>query len=282
LPVAIAAAATAAFALFLVLPGLQPAHRSVATPDVIGAVPSVAPTSGGAATLKGPIAAAPSAVPSNPSVSPTLPQSGEGEPGRLDTTAERLNVWEDAFGAVRAEIVVTVRNSGGSPVAVRISSARWAVRDNAGRTVASGRFSHAFPPVVQPGANAYLIDGVSSAFAEPDELAHLDVEIDDRPVDEIDETVSLELSELSWDRADDGGIQVICRVTNPSDQALADTHAAVVLSGERGEILAAVYDVAIGALGPGESRQLDTAYPGTPPVEPQDVTTVDGVAIGFP
>jgi hypothetical protein len=211
-----------------------------------------------------------------------LPQSGEGEPGRLETTAERLNVWEDAFGAVRAEIVVIVRNSGGSPVAVRMSSARWTVSDEGGRTVASGRFSHAFPPVVQPGAEAYLIDGVSSTFAEPAELTHLEVDIDDRPVVYEDETLLLELSEISWDRADGGGVQVTCRVTNPSDQAAVDTHGAVVLSGERGEILAAVYDVAIGTLGPGESRQLDTAYPGTPPVEPQDVTTVDGVAIGFP
>ena len=215
------AATAAAFALVLLVLGMQPAQRSVSTPDVIGGVPSVAPTSGRAATPKGPIAAQPSAVPPEPSASPTLPHSGEGEPGRLDTTAERLNVWEDAFGAVRAEVIVTVRNSGGSPVAVKTSSARWTVSDDGGRTVASGRFSHAFPPVVRPGSEAYLIDGVSSAFAEPDELAHLEVEIDDRPVEEMDETVSLELSEFSWDRADNGGIQVICRVTNPSDKTTA-------------------------------------------------------------
>ena len=136
---AIAGAATAAaFALFLVLPVVQPAQPSVSTPDLIAGVPSVAPTPGGDARPKGPIAAAPSAAVPEPSASPTLPQSGESDPGRLGTTAERLNVWQDAFGAVRAEIVVTVRNNGGSPVAVRISSARWAVRDDDGRTVAQG------------------------------------------------------------------------------------------------------------------------------------------------
>jgi hypothetical protein len=212
----------------------------------------------------------------------TLPPTGPREPGRLENADQRLAVWEDSFGAVRAEVVVTVRNTGGSPLRIALSTARWTVTDEEGGAVASGRFAHAFPPVVEPGAEAYLIDGVSAAFAEAGELAKLEVEVEAESEDDDDRPVALTVADVDWTTTDDGGVVVSGRVENPSTDAITDAKAAVVLRNDRDEILAAVYDVAVGPMAAGESRTFDTAYPGTPPVDADDVATVVAIATGDP
>jgi len=62
------------------------------------------------------VVAAASEEPTEPPDDRTLPPTGAGQPGRLEMATQRLAVWEDRFGAVRAEVVVTVRNTGGSPI----------------------------------------------------------------------------------------------------------------------------------------------------------------------
>ena len=62
----------------------------------------------------------------------TLPPTGATGPGRLETTAERLSVWEDKFGEVRVQVIVTARNAGAAPLVVATSSASWSVSDEAG------------------------------------------------------------------------------------------------------------------------------------------------------
>ena len=210
----------------------------------------------------------------------TLPPSGAGEPGRLETTGQRLMVWEDPFGAVRAEVVATVRNAGGSPIEVDLSGATWTVSDDAGERVAGGRFAHAFPPVVEAGGVAYLIDGVSAAFAEPDELAQLDVEIVGEPASEDATLHPLAVDGIEWSSSDDGGVIVSGRIANQTTADVSEAYVCVVLKDNREEVLAAVYDVAVGPLEAGESRTFDTGYPGTPPVEPGDVGVAEAVAIG--
>jgi hypothetical protein len=181
---------------------------------------------------------------------------------------------------VRAQVVVTVRNEGASPVEVALSTATWMVSDEEGETVASGRFAHAFPPVVPAGGEAYLIDGVSAAFAEADELANLDVNVEGQPPGDDLAPVPLEVAAVEWTSTGDGGVAISGRVENPSADPTRAASVAVVLRNDRDEILAAVYDVAIGPLGAGESRTFETAYPGTPPVDPDEVATADAVATG--
>lgn len=277
-PVAFVAAAAILVGLIVLAPGFPPTTPAAAprvgaaapTPQASRAVP-------GSSTPK--VVAAGSQEPTDPPDDRTLPPTGAGESGRLEMATQRLAVWEDRFGAVRAEVVVTVRNAGGSPIEVALSTATWTVTDDAGDSVASGRFAHAFPPIVEPGGEAFLIDGVSAAFAEADELAKLEVEVQGEPVGDEDGLVALDVADVQW-TSDDDGVVISGRVENPSANAVREAYAAVVLRNDRDEILAAVYDVAIGPLGPGESRPFDTAYPGTPPVDPDEVAIADAVASG--
>jgi hypothetical protein len=276
-----AVAAATIFALALLLPG------------VLATTPGPDPGPRAGAVTADPTASARVSAPSSPNVvagtspqpteqagDPTLPPTRARTPGRLETAAQRLAVWEDPFGAVRAEVVVTVRNTGGSPVEVALSTATWTVSDEAGQPVASGRFAHAFPAVVEPGGEAYLIDGVSAAFAEANELATLEVDVQGEPAGHADAPVELEVADVEWTQTDEGGVVASARVENPSTEPVSEVSAAVLIRDGSGEIVAAVYDVAIGSLGPGESRTFDTAYPGTPPVDPDSVASAEGVATG--
>jgi hypothetical protein len=279
-PLAFLAVAAIVVGLIVLVPGFPPATPGAQiAPRAGAAAPTPQPSRAvpGSSTPK--VVAAASEEPTEPPDDRTLPPTGAGQPGRLEMATQRLAVWEDRFGAVRAEVVVTVRNTGGSPIGVALSTATWTVTDHAGDSVASGRFAHAFPPIVEPGGEAFLIDGVSAAFAEADELAKLEVEVQGEPVGDEDGLVALDVADVHW-TSDDDGVVISGRVENPSANAVREAYAAVVLRNDRDEILAAVYDVAIGPLGPGESRPFDTAYPGTPPVDPDEVAIADAVASG--
>jgi hypothetical protein len=187
-------------------------------------------------------------------------------------------VWEDQFGAVRAQVVVTARNTGGAPLLIPTSTASWAVSDQAGDVVARGHFAHAFPRVVAPGGEVYFIDGVSAAFAQAAELAKLDVGIDNEPMDDDGTIVRLETRDLSWMAADNGGLEVSGEVSNASTRTVTDATVGIVLKDARGQVVAGVYSVDVGELAAGETRRFVTAYPDTRPVDPAVVASADAAA----
>jgi len=277
LVVAIVVVAAMAFAAVVLVPGTGSPQR--ASP---GPVLGVAKPTAQAASMPG--SPTPSGPPPQGSGSPessgraTLPPTGGSGPGRLETTAERLYVWEDRFGAVRAQVVVTARNTGGAPLLIPTSTASWAVSDQAGDVVARGHFAHAFPRVVAPGGEVYFIDGVSAAFAQAAELAKLDVGIDNEPMDDDGTIVRLETRDLSWMAADNGGLEVSGEVSNASTRTVTDTTVGIVLKDARGQVVAGVYSVDVGELAAGETRRFVTAYPDTRPVDPAVVASADAAA----
>jgi hypothetical protein len=278
---AVVAATVLVFAVLSMLPATPPPAQSTSRgSDVVAVAPTASSSATAIPSESGSFEGRASPQASEPLDMRTLPPSGGGEPGRLETTGEQLMVWEDEYGAVRAEVVVTLRNAGGSPIEVDLSGATWTVSDDAGERVASGRFAHAFPPVLEAGGVAYLIDGVSAAFAEPDELARLDVDIEGEPAKEDALVHPLAVDDVKWTSSDDEGVVVSGRIENQSTAAVSEAYVCVVLKGDRQDILAAVYDVAVGPLDAGEARTFDTAYPGTPHVEPRDVATAEAIGIG--
>ena len=147
-------------------------------------------------------------------------------------------MWEDEFGEIRVQVIVTARNAGGAPLVVATSAASWSVSDEAGDITARGRFTHAFPGVVAPGEEVYFIDGVSAAFAQPAELAELEVRILGEPMDDDGTIVRLETSELSWKAADDGGLEVSGEVSNPSTGTVTGATVGIVLKDARDQVIA--------------------------------------------
>jgi hypothetical protein len=276
---AIAIVAVMAFSAAIMVPGAGGPRRASPGPVLGVANPTAntdADSMGGSSTPSGP----PPQQTGSPgsSGSATLPPTGGTGPGRLETTAERLSVWEDKFGQVRAQVVVTARNAGGAPLVVATSAASWSVSDEAGDIIARGRFAHAFPDVVAPGGEVYFIDGVSAAFAQPAELATLEVRIAGEPMDDDGTIVAIETNDLSWTAADDGGLEVSGEVSNPSTATVTDATVGIVLKDARGQVVAGVYSVDLGELAAGETRLFVTAYPGTPPIDPAVVASADAAA----
>ena len=212
--------------------------------------------------------------------SATLPPTGGTGPGRLETTAERLSVWEDKFGEVRVQVIVTARNAGGAPLVVATSAASWSILDEAGDVTARGRFTHAFPGVVAPGGEVYFIDGVSAAFAQPADLAELNVLIPSEAMVDDGTIVRLETSEVSWMAGDDGGLEVSGEVSNASTETVTGATVGIVLKDDRDRVLAGAYSVNVGDLAPGETLPFVTAYPGTPQIDPAVVASAAAAASG--
>jgi hypothetical protein len=266
--------------LVLVPPGRAPSVPPVSTGRMAGAVAdrsnaaSLAPRSEPSAAL----------ATSAPPVA-TLPPSGGQDAPPLEAVDQELRVWEDAFGDVHAQVVVTARNRGAAPLAIEPSSASWRVLDQAGAVVASGRFPHAFPSIVRPGAEAFLIDGLSATFAQVDELAVLDVELAAEAVDADGRgttAVPLAIDGLAWERSPTGGIEVTGRVVNTSGMPVQEASVGVVLRDAEGDLLGGAYDVALGAIGPGAAAAFATDYPGLPPMDGDEVAEATGVAYGSP
>jgi hypothetical protein len=278
--IAIVAALTLPAAVIIVLSFGSP------LPDSPGPVLGIANPIASADAESTPGSSTPSGSPPRETGSPgssgsaTLPPTGGTGPGRLETTAQRLSVWKDKFGQVRAQVIVMARNAGGTPLVVATSAASWSVSDGAGDVTARGRFTHAFPGVVAPGGVVFFIDGVSAAFAEPAELAKLDVVMANEPMDEDGTLVPLETNDLSWTIADGGGLEVSGNVSNTSTGTVTDATVGIVVKDARGQVVAGVYSVDLGDLAAGESRPFTTAYPGTPPIDPAIVAGAEAAASG--
>ena len=215
------------------------------------------------------------------SAAATLPPSAQTGPGHLEMTTQRLRVWHDRFGEVRAQVLAIARNAGGSPVRVRTGDSTWTVRNETSGVVASGRFAHAFPPVVLPGGTLYLIDGISATLADPDELDALEVEISGDPQERDADHVTLGIAALSWRGVEDGGLEVSGTITNATNASVRESTVGIVLRDAAGELLGGVYDIALGPLDAGESRVFVTDYPATPPIVVADVASAEAAAAGI-
>ena len=203
-------------------------------------------------------------------------------PGRLETSAASLRTWTDEFGEVRAQIVVTARNTGGAAVAVPGSQTTWRVLDQAGQVVTSGRFARAFPPVVASGESVQLIEAVTATFADPEELATLDVTLVSRPADGGSPAVMpLDVSAITWEANTNGSVRVSGEVANTTHLAVHDVAVAVVLRGDAAQVLAGAYDVSLGSLEPGASATFSTDYPGTPMIDVALIATAEASAFGM-
>ena len=167
-----------------------------------------------------------------------------------------------------------------SAAVVAPARCRWRVLDNRSAPVASGRFAHAFPPVVPPGGTVLFIDTVSATFAEADQIARLDAAIFAEPATTDDAVVSLRVSMVTWRSSEEGGVEVSGRVENPTSATVNDVMVGIVLRDRTGQILGGLYDIGLPSIEPGAGTTFVTDYPGAPPMAVEDIVTADGIASG--
>jgi hypothetical protein len=215
-----------------------------------------------------------------PSPRPTgsaAPRSSVATPGRLELVDAIVTSWVDDVGEVRAHVVATVENRGGSAARVPGSESSFLIVDADGAAVAGGLFGHAFPPVVQPGERAFLMDTLSATFADPDEIADVVVEVAFEPT--ADTLRAVDVADLEWTTGA-GGLVVSGDVQNAGTDEITSAAVAVVLLDARSRVLGGVYDLTdVAGLAPGVRVRFRTAYPGLPPIEPAEIA--EAVVVAF-
>ena len=196
-------------------------------------------------------------------------------PGLVTTAVVRS--WQSA-GVTRAQVVAEVRNVSQGPIAFVPSGSRYRVLDRAGREVTHGVFTYAAPDRISPGAEAYLIDTVSTLFARPADIARVEVQPALTPAQTA--ATLLSIQDVTWRHATDGGLVATGNVTNDTDTEVASAFVCVVFVGRDGHPLGGVYDLTdVRELAPGSDKRFATGYPGTPPIAPQDVARVEAIAL---
>jgi hypothetical protein len=208
------------------------------------------------------------------------PRPANATPPRVELVDAVVTSWIDDLGEVRAHVVATVENRGGAAARLPGSESSFTIRDGEGASVAGGLFGHAFPPVVEPGERAYLIDTLSATFADPEEVVDVEVEV---VFESTTDTIrDIEVANVTWDSGPDG-LVVTGDVENGGEDEIGSAAVAVVLQDARSRVLGAVYDVTdVAALEPGASVRFSTAYPGLPPIEPGQIAAPVVVAFEQP
>jgi hypothetical protein len=220
-----------------------------------------------------PSAATSSATPVPASTQVPSPVSG----AQVSVDAPVLHVWRGAYGELRLQVIVRVRNTGSDWAALTRAASTYQVLDGRGRVSTSGVFTAALPEVVAPGGQSFLVDTVSVAFGRPADYISARADIHTGPA--VEPRDLLVVSGVQISTSAEGGLRAVGEIQNAGDLVARSIIAGVVVLDPEGRPLAAVYDLTdTGDLNPGASIRFDTDYPGAPPVDGGSNASLIGLA----
>jgi hypothetical protein len=197
--------------------------------------------------------------------------------GSLVATTAVVRSWQ-SDGITRAQVLAEVHNGSPTPIEFVPSGSRYRILDRAGHEVTHGVFTYAAPDRIAPGKDAYLIDTVTTLFAQPGDIVKVEVEPATRPTQTT--ATLLPTQDVEVRRANDGGLAAMGAVTNNTGAVVDSAFVCIVFVGRDGQLLGGVYDLTdVRQLAAGGSKQFTTSYPGTAPITPQDVARVDAIAL---
>jgi hypothetical protein len=205
------------------------------------------------------------------------PSAGDAATGvELTVTSKHLETWPDVLGAWHGQAIARVRNDGAAAVTLTPAEARATITSD-GSVVYEGPMDAAIPPVLEPGAEGYLIVG----FPLPGEPAEPNASLVPAATDATD-IVELEVHDAGMIR-EPGRTVVKGTASNPSDQAVRQGVVGAIAMDDAGEPVAAFVDEAsLGLLEAGATRDFEAANPPAPPIRPADVTDLVVIAWGHP
>jgi hypothetical protein len=201
------------------------------------------------------------------------PTPAASSTGGVTVGQPTVRTWRGALGELRLQVIVAVKNQGSSWMRLTRSASTYEVYDRSHRTVASGIFTAALPEVIPPAETAYLVDTLSVVFGDPKEFATSKANVTATPAEPPDVQLSITSVEIST--GEDYGLRAIGEARNDSDVPARSVVAGVVVLDQAGEPISAVYDLSdIGQLGPRETGEFDTEYPGAPPIDESGVRLI--------
>jgi hypothetical protein len=234
------------------------------------------PTSAPTATPRASSAPPPTSTP----VASAAATSGATPANRVTVLQSTLVTWEDSFGEVRAQVIGEVENRGGTAVRIPSGGTGYTIIAPNGLTVASGRFAHAFPPIVAAGGRAFLIDALAATFVDRSDLASVQIDVRSEPVAESATLLTVEA--LHW-TVSQGPVVVSGQVRNDGATPVGPVAVGALLRDRADRILCGVYSVDhVALVGPGQSAAFSTSYPEVQLAVPTDAVRAEAVAFVRP
>ena len=196
---------------------------------------------------------------------------------RLSIGEPAVRTWRGAFGELRLQVILEVRNAGSVWMRLPRSASTYQVFDQTRRPVAGGIFAAALPELVGPGETSYLIDTLSAAFGKPSDFRSARATVNAAPAQPPE--VSLSVSSVELSTGTDGGLRAVAQVQNDGQVAARSIIAGIIVFDRHDRPIAGLYDLTdVTQLAPGERIQFATDYPGAPPVGTESLGRVRGLA----
>jgi hypothetical protein len=249
--------------------------------STVGPIPTPSPSpSPSSSPTPTPTPRAPSPSPPTSTPAASAVTGGATSVNRVTVLQSALVTWEDSFGEVRAQVIGEVENQGGTSIRIPSGGTGYRIIAPNGLTVASGRFAHAFPPIVAPGQSAYLIDALAATFVDRSDLASVQIDLRSEPVAESATLLTVE--DLHW-TVTQGRVAVSGQVRNEGATPVGPVAVGALLRDRADRILCGVYSVdPVPLLGPGQSAAFSTSYPEVQLVVPTDAFRAEAVAFVTP
>jgi hypothetical protein len=250
-------------ALALALSACATSTTAVGTAPPTGNAPSATPA--GTNSASAPTAATVTTAPTE------APAAGS----KVDITQTYFQPWDNGFGGVNYNIVIEVKNTGGTPANIHSGDESFTILGADGTVLATGMFQQEFPQILGPGESGYYV--ALGAFDQGTKLTDvgklqpsLSSSDSDKPAPANWEFSSVKVSAADYT----SGIQVSGMVKNTGTTDATMGLVGVVLFDASGKILGAVYDnVSVVNLRAGRSKGFKTSYPPTPKFNPATVAS---------
>lgn len=279
-PMGIVASVAAIGGLLLVI-ALQPKGMGPPTEGAVqGALEAPPSPFGSQAATDAPIvlrtdaAATASAEPSS-----TRPTRSDTPTGVADASPGKPVVltWTGPFGELRLQIILSVQNVGADWLRLPRSKSSYRILDEGNRELAGGVFTAALPEFVGPGETAYLVDTLSTTFADPRQVTVAEADVHAVAADPP--STLLSVAAVAVSTGPGGGLEASGQVRNDGAVPARSVMAGVVALDHAGRPIGAVYDLTdVGQIEPGSTIPFATEYPGAPPIRDSAVGSILGFA----
>jgi hypothetical protein len=193
-----------------------------------------------------------------------------------------FETWKDSIDYVHYQTIVEVENTGASPADLDDGDHDFAIYDKDGAVLTTGRFSYAFPQVLQAGELGYYIDsGIFDEGTDRSTIGKIELESMEFGL-EAPEADVYDVAKVRVTQEPFGdGLQVTGVITNTSTTDAESVRVAVVFFDANGNIIGALYDNTVDGIPAGKSKAFKTSYPGTPPMKPSAVKSFKAFAYDY-
>lgn len=211
-----------------------------------------------------------SSTPEGPtSTKPQTPETTEAQAVAYEVTYSNIEVYTDSISTVWAQTIFEVTNTGTKDLYLKSGS--YDIEDASGALVASRTFVSVYPDVISPGEKAYYYEETMLENVKAD--AELTILPRPSVAEAKVENIKLPVTDDALSDEQYGGLKLIGRVTNSTEETQKMIHIAVVLYDAAGTPICHMFTILMEELAPGDKIGFECSSFSAP-----DTITAESVA----